>query len=194
MRYDNMGYTCLVVSSSEKVADAIAPLLTEAGCTTVVRSGNASAAKRLCLETQFDFVIINAPLTDDFGAKLAAETCSGRSTVCLLLVGADRYEGLRDKMTASGVFLLPKPMSAIAVTRSLSFMAAARERLRNLEKKTLTIEERMEQIRLVNKAKWLLIENLKMTEPDAHHYIEKQAMDTCVSKSDIARQIIKTYA
>jgi response regulator NasT len=52
----------------------------------------------------------------------------------------------------------------------------------------------MEEIRLVNRAKWLLIENLKMTESDAHHYIEKQAMDRCCSKKEIALGIIKTYS
>ena len=57
-----------------------------------------------------------------------------------------------------------------------------------------SIEEKMEEIRLVNRAKWLLIENLKMTESDAHHYIEKQAMDRCSSKKEIALGIIKTYS
>lgn len=52
----------------------------------------------------------------------------------------------------------------------------------------------MAEIRLVNKAKWLLISELKMSEPDAHHYIEKQAMNRCISKRFIAEEIIKTYS
>ena len=55
-------------------------------------------------------------------------------------------------------------------------------------------EEKMQEIRLVNHAKWLLINELKMNESDAHHYIEKQAMDCCVSKRIIAEDIIKTYS
>lgn len=51
----------------------------------------------------------------------------------------------------------------------------------------------MQEIRLGNRAKWVLIEELKMTEPDAHKYIEKQAMDRCVSRREIAEDIIKTY-
>ena len=51
----------------------------------------------------------------------------------------------------------------------------------------------MKEIRIVNRAKWLLVSELKMTEPDAHRYIEKQAMDRCVSKRQIAEEIIKTY-
>ena len=72
-------------------------------------------------------------------------------------------------------------------------MESSRERLRQLEKKSLSIEEKMAEIRLVNKAKWFLISELSMSEPEAHRYIEKQAMDRCITKRMIAEEIIKTY-
>ena len=50
-----------------------------------------------------------------------------------------------------------------------------------------------EEIRLVNRAKWLLIGELNMTEQEAHRYIEKQAMDRCVTKRAVAEQILSTY-
>ena len=52
----------------------------------------------------------------------------------------------------------------------------------------------MEEIRIVNRAKWLLIGELKLDEPEDHRYIEKQAMDRCVSKRVVAEEIIKTYS
>ena len=55
------------------------------------------------------------------------------------------------------------------------------------------MEEKIEEIRLVNRAKWLLIECLSMTEPEAHRYIEKQSMDERISKREVAEYIIKTY-
>ena len=71
---------------------------------------------------------------------------------------------------------------------------SSRERLRIFEQKTVSVEEKTEEIRLVNRARWLLINYLKMEEPDAHRYIEKLAMDRCVPKREIAAEIIKTYA
>ena len=47
-------------------------------------------------------------------------------------------------------------------------------------------------IRLVNRAKCLLIERKAMTEQEAHRWIEKQAMDRCVSRKVIAEQILQT--
>lgn len=51
----------------------------------------------------------------------------------------------------------------------------------------------MEEIRIINRAKWLLINEKTMVEPKAHHYIEKQAMDLCLSKREIAEEIIQAY-
>ena len=78
--------------------------------------------------------------------------------------------------------------------RDISELTSARERLRMTENKVQSVEEKMEEIRLINRAKWLLISELKMSEPDAHRYIEKQAMDRCVSKRVIAEEIVKTYS
>ena len=51
----------------------------------------------------------------------------------------------------------------------------------------------MMEIKIVNRAKWTLINSLNMSEEDAHRYIEKQAMDRCVSKRAIAEEIIRSY-
>lgn len=61
-------------------------------------------------------------------------------------------------------------------------------------KEGAAIEEKMEAIRLVNRAKRLLISELKMSEPDAHHYITHQAMDRCAPKRAVAEEIIKLYS
>ena len=63
-----------------------------------------------------------------------------------------------------------------------------------MEQKTSSIEKRMEEIRILNRAKCLLISELKMTEPEAHHYIEKNAMDNCIPKKEAAEHIIKLYS
>ena len=106
---------------------------------------------------------------------------------------AEQYSDAYDKLAEHGVFLLQKPLSKSVFQIASGWLVSARERIRKTEKKTLSIEEKMNEIRVVNRAKWLLISELKMTEPDAHRYIEKQAMDRCVSRRLIAEEIIKTY-
>ena len=186
-------YSVLVVSSLSKFNDAIMPMLPYSDYYPVCCVGNIAAARREMLAKQYDFVIINAPLPDDFGTRFAIDICTKTDSAVLLLLRADSYEEVNVKVQPYGVFTLQVPTPAQTLKQGLKWMAAARERLRRMEKKTQTVEEKMEEIRLVNRAKWILIEQLKMTEADAHRHIEKQAMDRCASRRDIALGIIKTY-
>lgn len=186
-------YSVLVVSSSKAFNNATFELLPTSDYEPVCFTSNVSEAKRYLTERAFDFVIINSPLPDESGARFAIDCCRSMTTAVLLLVRAEFYAEVHDKVVSHGVFTLSKPTSKTLMTQALDWLSSTRERLRKLEKKTLSVEERMEEIRIVNRAKLLLVSELNMTEPEAHRYIEKQAMDNCVSKRDIAEGIIKTY-
>ncbi|MBO4916185.1 MAG: ANTAR domain-containing protein [Oscillospiraceae bacterium] len=186
-------YSVLVVSAAEKLNTALVSLLPESHYSPVRVVTSISAAKRMWSEHSFDFVIINSPLPDDVGARFAVDAGSAAGTVVLLLARAEVHDELRDRVAEHGVFTLPKPLTQPVLTLALDWMSSTRERLRKLEKKTLSFEEKMEEIRIVNRAKWLLISELNMEEPKAHRYIEKQAMDRCISRKEVAAEIIKTY-
>ena len=187
-------YSVLIVSAAEGFNDALSALLPNSKYSPTNFVSNISAAKRALAERAFDFVIINSPLPDDIGTRFAIDTGSSKETVVLLMVRAELQAEIYDKVAEHGVFVLPKPTSKPIIITALSWLSSAREKLRKTEKKTLSIEEKMEEIRIVNRAKWLLISELKMDEQGAHRYIEKQAMDRCISKKVIAEEIIKTYS
>ena len=187
-------YSVLIVSAAEGFNDALSALLPTSKYSPTNFVSNISAAKRALAERAFDFVIINSPLPDDIGTRFAIDTGNSKETVVLLMVRAELQAEIYDKVAEHGVFVLPKPTSKPTMAIALSWLSSAREKLRKTEKKTLSIEEKMEEIRIVNRAKWILIRELKLDEPEAHRYIEKQAMDRCISKRIVAEEIIKTYA
>lgn len=193
MVFEERTYSVLVVSAGQKFRDAMAAMLPYSQYYPVCYSESVAAARRELLARSYDFVIISAPLPDEYGTKLAIDICSRPDSVALLLLRADVFNEINTKVCPYGVFTLQLPVSGQSVRQGLEWMAASRERLRRLEKKTTSIEDKMEEIRLVNRAKWILIEQLKMTEAEAHRHIEKQAMDRCVSKKEIAFGIINTY-
>lgn len=193
MVFSDQTYSVLVVSSAQKFNDALTQMLPGSDYYPVNFVSNVAAARRELLGRVYDFVIINAPLPDDPGTRFAIDACSKTGTVVLLLIRSEVYDEFNAKVASQGVFTLPKPIATQTLQQGLKWMASARERLRKLEQKATTIEEKMEEIRLVNRAKWILIEQLKMTEEEAHHHIEKQAMDRCVSRKEIALGLIKTY-
>lgn len=187
-------YSVLIVSAAETFNTALTALLPESRYHSLKVVSSVSAAKRLLAEQEFDFVIINAPLPDEQGPRFAIDCCVNRGTVVLLLVRSEIHDEIYDKVAEHGVFTLPKPISKPTMATALGWMASSRERLRKFEKKTLSIEEKMEEIRLVNRAKWLLIGARKMEESEAHRYIEKQAMDRCIAKREVAEEIIRLYS
>lgn len=187
-------YSVLVVSAAEHFNAALTDLLPETNYYPVRIEASITAAKRAIVERSYDFVIVNSPLPNEQGTRFAVDVCAQSGTIVLLLVKSDIYTAAYEKVAEHGVFVLSKPISKPVVLHALEWMATTKERLRKTEKKTLSIEEKMEEIRLVNRAKWLLITELKMDEPEAHRYLEKQAMDRCVAKRVVAEEVIKTYS
>ena len=193
MEYAERRYSVLVVSSSEKFNRSLLSLLPEDRFYPVSVSPDDSAARRVLAECRFDIVMINTPLPDDFGTHLALDACEGSGAGVMLFVKAEHYPDIAARVSPFGVLALSKPVTAQTVAQSLTLICATRERLRRMEQKTASVEEKIEEIRIVNKAKWLLIDQLKMTEQEAHRYIEKQAMDRCVTRRTIAENILATY-
>ena len=186
-------YSVLIVSNSEKFQNALRSLLPESAYSPIVTVASVGAAERARNNQDFDFVFVNSPLPDDAGTRFAIDCCRAGGTVVLLFAAAALYDSIQSRVEKHGVFVLPRPVPRDAILRGLNWMTAARERLRSYEKKVQPVEEKIEEIRLVNRAKWLLISELKMSEPDAHHYITRQAMDRCCSKRAVAEEIIRLY-
>lgn len=193
MELEERSYSILLVSSSDKFNSSLLPLLSENRYSPVTVASDVTTARRFLAEHRFDIVIINSPLTDDFGTRLALDICENSATGVMLLVKAEHYPDINSRVSPFGVFTVSKPTTTQMINQSLLLLCATRERLRRMEQKAASIEEKMEEIRIVNRAKWLLIEQLKMTESEAHRYIEKQAMDRCISKRSVAESIISIY-
>ena len=193
MVFQERTYSVLIVTASDTFANSVMPLLpmTDYWPVTIVHS--VSEARRRVVDTEFDIVLINAPLPDDFGMRLAIDICTNSGAGVLLLVKNDLFNDIYAKVVGYGVITLSKPTNLQMVAQNLRILCATRERMRQMQARQATVEEKIEEIRLINRAKWLLIECLSMTEPEAHRYIEKQSMDERISKREVAENIIKTY-
>ncbi|MBQ6267086.1 MAG: ANTAR domain-containing protein [Clostridia bacterium] len=190
MKLQRRVYSVLIVSASTQADHALRDLLPELQFDPVHTVASIAAAGRATAERSYDFVILNSPLPDDSGVSFAVDCCRSAGTVVLLLVRAELLAEISEKATGYGAFTLAKPFSKQTMLMALDWMASARERLRRMEHKSLSLEEKMEEIRLINRAKWLLIEQQQMDEPQAHRWIEKQAMDRCITRRAVAEELL----
>ena len=189
----NNACSVLIVSSSEKITSFLMELLPPSQFYPVASVQNAGDAKRSLLDFRRDIVIINAPLSDEYGVQLAADIACDSSIGVMLLVKEEVFEQTIYKVEEYGVFTVQKPNSRQYILGALRLLVATQAKLRAMEKKAMSLQEKMDEIRIVNRAKWILIDRLKMNEADAHRYIEKQAMDLCVKRREIAENIIRVY-
>ena len=183
----------LVVSRSDKIFNALSDLFNGRFYADMKLALSISEAKRLTLMQSFDIVVINAPLKDETGIEFAINLSSENSTGVLLLINNEYYDRVLDEVMEYGVLTVPKPLSKQTLYETVNLIAATNFRLKKLEHKNAKLTAKMEEIRVVNHAKWVLIKNLGLTEEEAHKIIEKQAMDTRQTKREVAEAVLKTY-
>ena len=193
MIFQERTYAVLLVSAAQSFNNSIMNLLPMTDYWPVNKVDSVAAARRALLERSYDIVIVNTPLPDDFGSRLAIDICTGSGAAVLLMVKSELYNDVYSKVMEYGVFTLSKPTSSQLVEQFLKILCTTRERMRKLEEKQQSVEDKIAEIRVVNHAKWLLIQCLSMTEAEAQRYIEKQAMDARISKRQMAENVIKTY-
>ena len=76
---------------------------------------------------------------------------------------------------------------------TLENLRGAKAALAPLRQEYADLLRRMDTLRTIDRAKYLLMQYLGMSEAQAHRYIERQAMNLRVSKKVIAEHIRKTY-
>ena len=187
-------YSVLSVAAAQKFHTSLRSLLPMEKYGPIHTVCDASEARRRILETAYDIILISAPLPDEMGTRLAIHAADKSNAGVLLMVKAEFYSEIAAQVTPCGVFPLQKPTTPQMMLQCMELLCATRERLRRMEQKTATFEDKMAEIRLVNRAKWVLIEKEGLSEEDAHRRIEKQAMDRCVSRRVIAEEIVKQHA
>lgn len=182
----------LVVSSSEKGNDFISKHI-DSDCVVDYANSGAEARQKIA-EIEYNAVLINCPLKDEFGTELAENIIMDYYSGVLLFVKSETYDVVSYQMEKIGAFCIAKPVSPFAFLQGIRLAIASNQRLKSLAKKTESLKDKMEEIKLVGRAKLLLITKLSFSEEEAHKYIEKQAMDRCVKKTVIACDIIKNYS
>ena len=182
----------LIVSGGDRLFEYFSSLLPPADFYPIAKAGSAGEARRALLHTGADIVIIDTPLPDGFGTDLALDI-AGQSLGVMLVVKAELFDRICCKVEDAGVLTVSKPNSRQVLYSSVRLLAALSARLQKSESRNRSLQEKMADIRVVNRAKWLLIERLGLSEADAHRLIEKRAMDERIPRRQVAEGIISSY-
>ncbi|HIW58239.1 MAG TPA: ANTAR domain-containing protein [Firmicutes bacterium] len=188
-----MNEKILLVSASKKSGEALEQLLRRYSWTNIDLVYDGSDARRSILQVDYDIMIVNMPLKDEQGHGLALDIIQSTSLSVIAIVKAESYGLLASKLEPAGVLVCPKPFQQSDFLSAVRLAAAFRNRLKKYESENRKLQKKYEEQRVVSRAKCLLVEFEKMSEPEAHRYIEKMAMDKRSTKLEISNRLIALY-
>ncbi len=182
----------LVVSASEKSGRTLAGLMDPSLCRPIRFERTGGGARRRLQESDCDLIVVNTPLSDEFGHDLAAELARDTALGVILLVKSDVYEEVCDRLGDAGVLTVPKPVSPQYFHQTIREAMAVRNRLNRVYGENERLKRKLEEEKAVGRANCLLAESRGLTEAEAHRFIEKQAMDTRSTRREVAERILRT--
>lgn len=183
----------LLVSHSDKSAASLSELLRSEKYTQISVSNNATDAKILAEKEEYDLICLNAPLSDESGIDVSKYFASTTRACVVIIVPQKNADEINDVLTQYGVLVISKPINRHLFHHYLQFTECFKMRILSVARENEKLKHMVEDIKLIDRAKFLLITCLNMNETQAHHYLEKQAMDLRISKLQVAKQVIKTY-
>ena len=144
-------------------------------------------------KTEYDLVIINSPLEGKSGVELAIYAAEKHTAGILLAVRNNYADTISLKVEPYGVLVVGKPIVKAFFNQAVKFADVTRHRVLSLKEENIHLQLKLEEMKIINRAKCVLIQYLSMSEAQAHKYIEKRAMDTRTSKYSVSKQILKAY-
>lgn len=181
--------TVMIVSRSEKHVDFLLELLGIDGSRQAKTAATCEEARRLISVHTFDLCVIDTPLPDGAGETLARHVAARTTGLVILMAAGPLPDGLEEE----GILVLEKPGSRALYAAVFKTVRVTLIRLQAVRKENRFLKGKMEDLRLVDRAKCILISHLRMSEQEAHRYIEKQAMDRQMTKRAVAEGILRTY-
>ncbi|MDR0221589.1 MAG: ANTAR domain-containing protein [Lachnospiraceae bacterium] len=183
----------LIVSSTEKSTTFFREAIEAASIEQIATTDTCSEARRLLRGRGFNIVIVNAPLRDESGDELTFEIAGKATTQIIFVVSGEHYDIVAHKCEECGVLAVARPINRLIFQAVLSLARAVQHKTQHLQEENLRLRQQIEDIKMIDRAKCILISYMGLSEPEAHRAIERQAMDMRTSKRAVAEEILKTY-
>lgn len=191
---DDQTNSILVVSSSQSMEQLVRRVLFGKSHPVIDYRKTCTLARRALLENKYDIVIIDCPLSEEIGYDFAMDICEEYDASVLIITPPEIYDDVMEYVSDRVILALSKPISEEFLIRGVRFLSAIQNRMKHYENKVASVEDKMEELKLVNRAKMLLMEKKHITESEAHRLIMKEAMDHSVGKKYVARSIIDSLS
>lgn len=183
----------LIVAVNKQISTELSTAAKHGGCENVTVSFDAVSAKRAVSDRAFDLVIIYSDSLLGQGVELARIVATRGEGGVILIEAASHNDMLAHRLEEDGVIVLSRPIGRVTLDQAIKLIRATNHRVSRLLEEKRDLLKKLDDMRIIARAKLILIQNMSFTEEQAHRYIEKRAMDLRRSRAEIAMDILKTY-
>jgi AmiR/NasT family two-component response regulator len=171
----------------------IVETLKESGFDVIGQAGDGAEAVRLALEIKPQLVLMDIKMPGTDGLQ-AAEILKEHKVPVVLLTAFSSPE-LVERASEAGVYsYVVKPFNPSNLIPALRIALSLHERMSTAANELDEMNEKLETRKLVDRAKGLLTEKMKLNEPEAFRWIQKASMDRRLSMKQVALTVIEQLA
>ena len=168
----------------------LAEMLSDEGYDVVGQAGDGAKAIELAEELRPDLVILDVKMPVLVGIAAAERIASQRIAPVVILTAFSQRDLVERARDAGAMAYLVKPFSQTDLVPAIEMAVSRFAELSLLESEVADLTERLETRKAVDRAKNVLQEQLKLTEPEAFRWIQKTAMDLRLSMRQVAEGVI----
>ena len=181
----------LVVAEDEAIIRLdLCEMLGEAGYQVVGQGGDGQQAVDLTRVLRPDLVLMDVKMPVMDGIT-AAEIIGAEGLAPVVMLTAFSQRELVERARDAGVMAyVVKPFTLADLTPAIEVASSRWSELKSLESEIADLADRLETRKLVDRAKGLLMTQLKISEPDAFRWIQKTAMDRRLSMREVADLVL----
>lgn len=179
----------LIAASTENACGTYAEML-DSGVFKVTEMTDAGAIRFLDLNA-YSAALISLPLSDENGIALIEELHERFDTPLGVLVKPDVPDAQLDRLIAANAYVLKKPVSRSNYRLAAELLSSFSDNNADMKERIKELERKNSEIKLMARAKLLLMQSKGMSEDDAHAHILHSAMNKQTSIDAVCREIIK---
>jgi AmiR/NasT family two-component response regulator len=168
----------------------LAEMLAEEGYDVVAQAGDGETAVALAESHRPDLVVLDVKMPVLDGIAAAQRIASQRIAPVVILTAFSQRELIERARDAGAMADLVKPFTKNDLVPAIEMAVSRFAEARLLEAEVADLAERLETRRQVERAKGVLQERLRLSEPEAFRWIQKTAMDLRLSMRQVADGVI----
>jgi response regulator NasT len=184
----------LVADDEHLVAEVISKSLLTLGYEVVGPVANGEQAIELARREQPDMAVLDIRMPKVDGLA-AARALSGEMDLAVLMVTAYSDESyLRDSCQIGVHGYVLKPTSTEQLRVAIAMAWARFHQQRSLSTEVTRLQTSLERRKVIEQAKWILVEKCGLSEADAHRRLQKQARDRRKTMAEVAASILESHS